>query len=139
MAPGANNRNTGTVPKQTKTRNNNVVPQEMVVPTRRDLQQLNVSKKWIFCLYLGSRGRHLIVNIVVNHMFEREIVYFVLFLFYFRFKNKLVICSWANNSFAAHSLYTLSHFSVQFLFERHCERIHVRLFDCTLNIILAFV
>lgn len=45
MAPGANNRNTGTVPKQTKTRNNNVVPQEMVIPTRRDLQQLNVSKK----------------------------------------------------------------------------------------------
>ncbi|XP_063696045.1 putative uncharacterized protein DDB_G0271606 isoform X2 [Culicoides brevitarsis] len=46
MAPGANNRNTGTVPKQTKTRNNNVVPQEMVVPTRRDLQQLNVLADW---------------------------------------------------------------------------------------------
>lgn len=47
MAPGANNRNTGTVPKQTKTRNNNV-PQEIVVPTRRDLQQLNVSIFWLF-------------------------------------------------------------------------------------------
>lgn len=54
MAPVANNNNnnnnntnnirrTGTVPK-TKTVKKNSVPQEMVVPTRRDLQQqINVS------------------------------------------------------------------------------------------------
>lgn len=44
MSPGANKRQTGTVPK-TKTSRKNSVPQEMVAPTRRDLQQhLNVSK-----------------------------------------------------------------------------------------------
>lgn len=43
MSPGANKRQTGTVPK-TKTSRKNAVPQEMVAPTRRDLQQhLNVS------------------------------------------------------------------------------------------------
>lgn len=44
MSPGANKRQTGTVPK-TKSSRKNAVPQEMVVaPTRRDLQQhLNVS------------------------------------------------------------------------------------------------
>lgn len=42
MSPGANKRQTGTVPKTSR---KNVVPQEMMVaPTRRDLQQhLNVS------------------------------------------------------------------------------------------------
>lgn len=44
MSPGANKRQTGTVPKA-KTSRKNPVPQEMMVaPTRRDLQQhLNVS------------------------------------------------------------------------------------------------
>lgn len=43
MSPGANKRQTGTVPKA-KTSRKNAVPQEMVAPTRRDLQQhLNVS------------------------------------------------------------------------------------------------
>lgn len=44
MSPGANKRQTGTVPKA-KTSRKNAVPQEMMVaPTRRDLQQhLNVS------------------------------------------------------------------------------------------------
>lgn len=52
MSPGANKRQTGTVPKA-KTSRKNSVPQEMVAPTRRDLQQhLNVSKIIIFCLYL---------------------------------------------------------------------------------------
>lgn len=43
MSPGANKRQTGTVPKA-KTSRKNAVPQEMMVaPTRRDLQQhLNV-------------------------------------------------------------------------------------------------
>lgn len=70
MAPGANNRNTGTVPKQTsKTRNNNVVPQEMVVPTRRDLQQLNVSK-----FISSSRGLRCVnVNNITIHWFASNI------------------------------------------------------------------
>lgn len=44
MSPGANKRQTGTVPKA-KTSRKTAVPQEMMVaPTRRDLQQhLNVS------------------------------------------------------------------------------------------------
>lgn len=43
MSPGPNKRPTGTVPKAKVTRKNSV-PQEMVAPTRRDLQQhLNVS------------------------------------------------------------------------------------------------
>lgn len=42
MSPGANKRQTGTVPKA-KTSRKSAVPQEMVAPTRRDLQQhLNV-------------------------------------------------------------------------------------------------
>lgn len=45
MAPGSNKRSTGTVPK-TKPPRKNSVPQEMVAPTRRDLQEhLNVNKK----------------------------------------------------------------------------------------------
>lgn len=52
MSPGANKRQTGTVPKA-KTSRKNSVPQEMVAPTRRDLQQhLNVSQIIVFCLYL---------------------------------------------------------------------------------------
>lgn len=43
MSPGSNKRQTGTVPK-TKAARKNVVPQEVVAPTPRDLQQhLNVS------------------------------------------------------------------------------------------------
>lgn len=43
MSPGANKRQTGTVPKAKASRKNSV-PQEIVAPTRRDLQQhLNVS------------------------------------------------------------------------------------------------
>lgn len=48
MSPGANKRQTGTVPKA-KTSRKNSVPQEMVAPTRRDLQQhLNVSQIIVF-------------------------------------------------------------------------------------------
>lgn len=51
MSPGSNKRQTGTVPK-TKTSRKNAVPQEVVAPTRRDLQQhLNVSK-----LFLESKS-----------------------------------------------------------------------------------
>lgn len=58
MAPGANNRNTGTVPKQIKTRNNNV---EMVVPTRRDLQQFNV-RYFLFNVFFLFITNHDIAN-----------------------------------------------------------------------------
>lgn len=52
MSPGANKRQTGTVPKA-KTSRKNAVPQEMVAPTRRDLQQhLNVSPPFSLLLYL---------------------------------------------------------------------------------------
>lgn len=52
MSPGANKRQTGTVPKAKATRKNSV-PQEIVAPTRRDLQQhLNVSQPILidFCI-----------------------------------------------------------------------------------------
>lgn len=92
MAPGANNRNTGTVPKQTKTRNNNV-PQEIVVPTRRDLQQLNVS---IFLVvYRTCRFESFLFERKwIPHVCLSEIVLLcALPLFLKRFyKNKLVIC-----------------------------------------------
>lgn len=46
MSPGANKRQTGTVPKAKATRKSSV-PQEIVAPTRRDLQQhLNVSTNY---------------------------------------------------------------------------------------------
>lgn len=48
MSPGANKRQTGTVPKAKASRKNSV-PQEIVAPTRRDLQQhLNVSVRLSF-------------------------------------------------------------------------------------------
>lgn len=48
MSPGSNKRPTGTVPK-TKPDRKNSVPQEMVAPTRRDLQEhLNVSVHFDF-------------------------------------------------------------------------------------------
>lgn len=50
--PGSNKRPTGAVPK-TKPQRKNSVPQEMVAPTRRDLQEhLNVSENKYLCNFL---------------------------------------------------------------------------------------
>lgn len=57
MSPGSNKRPTGTVPKAKASRKNSV-PQEMVAPTRRDLQQhLNVmnAKNLFFHLCLQTK------------------------------------------------------------------------------------
>lgn len=78
MSPGSNKRQTGTVPK-TKTSRKNAVPQEVVAPTRRDLQQhLNVSKLFfksksfdinIYKSYNVTEADHTAVDVDKNRMF----------------------------------------------------------------------
>lgn len=77
MSPGSNKRQTGTVPK-TKIPRKNAVPQEVVAPTRRDLQQhLNVSnfriifksKSFdiiIYKTYIVTEVEHTVVDVDKN-------------------------------------------------------------------------
>lgn len=77
MAPGSNKRSTGTVPK-TKPSRKNSVPQEMVAPTRRDLQEhLNVNTNIISHNFIVLRVnvKHF-VYVPSLHTLSKHLIYF---------------------------------------------------------------
>lgn len=67
MSPGSNKRQTGTVPK-TKSAHKNAVPQEVVAPTRRDLQQ-HINVRGFALSYRSIQHRQFFV--VMAQCFQR--------------------------------------------------------------------